>query len=170
VEVCVGFEEFLAARLSALLRYASALTGDRHRAEDIVQTVLARAERRWRRISRMDAPEAYLKRMITNEFLSWRRLRSSQETPVPDQTIHAASVPVSDHAQRHADRDEVWAGITGLPPKQRVALALRYYEDLSYGEIASILGCSEATVRSHVSRALATLRVDLSEPVTEEAR
>ncbi|GAB3989640.1 SigE family RNA polymerase sigma factor [Actinoallomurus acanthiterrae] len=156
----VGFEEFLVARLPRLLRFATALTGDPHRAEDIVQDVLIRAQRRWRRIGAMASPEAYLRRMITNEYLSWRRRRSSREMPATDGVLDAAIEPDDGHAGQVEERDAVWSGIMSLPPRQRAVLALRYYEGLSTAEIADILGCSEATVRSHASRALAELRLD----------
>lgn len=108
------FEEFLAARLPALLRFAAALTADAHRAEDIVQDVLVKAERRWRRISRMDAPEAYLKRMITNEYLSWRRRLSSRELVSPNQDLDQGSV--ADPAAAHADRDRRLPGSSRSQP------------------------------------------------------
>src|SRR5262249_6388158 len=89
------FEEFAAARLPALVRYAAVLTGDREQARDIVQTVLARAFVKWARIRRTERPEAYVHRMVTNEFLNGHRRRgpllvglgalSGRETPtVPD--------------------------------------------------------------------------------------
>ena len=67
------FEEYAAWRLPALVRYAAVLTGDRELARDIVQEVLARAHPRWHRIARLDQPELYVRRMVTNQFLSWRR-------------------------------------------------------------------------------------------------
>ncbi|GAA2119855.1 SigE family RNA polymerase sigma factor [Actinomadura alba] len=160
----MGFEEFLAARLPALLRFATALTGDPHRAEDVVQDVLIRAQRRWRRIRAMDAPEAYLKRMITNEYLSWRRRRSSREVPAADRTLDAAIEPQDDPARRFDERDAIWSGLAALPPRQRAVLALRYYEGLTTAEISGVLGCSEATVRSHESRALSGLRLEHRRP------
>jgi DNA-directed RNA polymerase specialized sigma24 family protein len=69
----VTFEQFAMARLPSLLRYAVVLTGDRELAQDVVQEVLARAQARWKRISETDVPEAYVRRMVLNEYLSWRR-------------------------------------------------------------------------------------------------
>src|SRR5690349_24375033 len=69
----VTFEQFAVARLPSLLRYAVVLTGDRDLAQDVVQEVLARAHIRWRRINEADSPEAYVRRMVLNEYLSWRR-------------------------------------------------------------------------------------------------
>src|SRR5215475_9614413 len=67
------FEEFAATRLPAVLRFAAVLTGDRGLAEDVVQEVLIRAAGRWQVIARLDRPEAYVRKMVVNEYLSWRR-------------------------------------------------------------------------------------------------
>lgn len=69
----MDFEEFVSARLEVLLRYATALSCDPHLAQDVVQEALLRAQVRWSRIGPMDNPGAYVKRMVTNEYLSWRR-------------------------------------------------------------------------------------------------
>ncbi|MFD0579988.1 sigma factor [Dactylosporangium darangshiense] len=79
------FEEFVAARLGALVRYAAVVTWDAHLAEDIVQNVLVRAQARWAHIEELDAPERYVQRMVVNEFLSWRRRRASRTVQVGDQ-------------------------------------------------------------------------------------
>jgi len=78
----VSFDEFGAARLPGLLRYAVMLTGERELAHDIVQEVLVRAHGRWRRIAATDRPDLYIKRMVTNEFLTWRRLRRLVTVPI----------------------------------------------------------------------------------------
>ena len=67
------FEEFAATRLDAVVRFATVLTNDRGLAEDVVQEVLIRAHQRWAQIESLDQPEAYVRRMIVNEFYSWRR-------------------------------------------------------------------------------------------------
>ena len=71
----VGFDQFVAERLDRLLRYATAITCDKHLAQDIVQNVLMRAQNKWDRIGAMDVPYLYVKRMVTNDYLSWRRAR-----------------------------------------------------------------------------------------------
>ena len=148
---------FVHARLPALLRYAVVVAGDRTLAEDVVQEVLARAHGRWASISRTEHPEAYLKKMIVNEFLSWRR-RWARIQPVESVPVPASDEP--DHASQHAERDALRAELARLPRYQRVVLVLRYYEDLSDNQIADLLGCSPGTVRGHASRALAKLRVN----------
>jgi RNA polymerase sigma-70 factor (sigma-E family) len=154
----VTFEEFAVARLPALLRFAGVVTGDRGVAEDVVQEVLIRAQLNWGRLTRMDDVEAYVRRMVVNEFVSWHR-RRRRWVPVAEVVRPPSDAP--DHASTHAERDELVAGLARLPRRQRAVLALRYYEGLSDAEIADVLGCRPATVRAYAARALATLRVDL---------
>jgi len=152
--------------LPGLLRYATILTGDGHIAADLVQEVLLRAHVRWTRIALMGRPDLYLRRMVTNEHLSWRRrwhVRTVHATT--DEVLAARLAPQADHAQVVVEDDAMWRRLAALPPRQRTVLVLRYYEGLDDAEIADVLGTSGATVRSHASRALATLRqTDLSTP------
>lgn len=152
------FDEFLGARLVSLLRYATVVTCDPHLAEDIVQEVLIRTQQRWARISDVEQPEAYVKRMILNHFLSWRRRRDARALPLPAAAVEAATGAGADCSARVVERHALLGQIAALPPRQRAVIALRYYEDRSDAEIAALLGCSEATVRSHCSQALAALR------------
>jgi RNA polymerase sigma-70 factor (sigma-E family) len=154
------FEEFAAARLGAVLRFAAVLTGDRSLAEDVVQEVLIRAHGRWDEIARLNRPEAYVRKMVVNEYLSWRR-RSWRLVPSGAGTdVDVRLTP--DPAVGHAERDAILAELARLPRRQRTVLVLRYYEALSDAEIAEVLGCAPGTVRGYASRALATLRIDLS--------
>jgi RNA polymerase sigma-70 factor (sigma-E family) len=154
----VTFDQFISARLAALLRYATAVTGDPHLAQDVVQDCLVRVQARWERIAAIDQPEAYVKRMVLNEYLSVRRRLTRRAVPMPDDAIERATGQVDDPARHVAARDALVALIAALPPRQRAVLALRYYEGRSDAEIAQLLGCREATVRSHAARALAALR------------
>lgn len=165
--VAVTFEEFLTVRAPALLRYAVMLTGDRELALDVTQEAMARAALRWRRISRTDRPELYVKRMITNQFLAWRRgswFRRVVLRGAPDDLPDPPRA-VPDHAEVWARRDEVWALLATLPRQQRAALVLRFYESLTDQEIADVLGCRVGTVRAYVSRALTTLRQATGDPI-----
>jgi RNA polymerase sigma-70 factor (sigma-E family) len=151
------FEEFVLARGEALLRFAVMLCADRGRAEDLVQSVLARAYPRWTRILTMERPESYVKTMLVHEHLRWWRRRSSTEVPVAEPDDPNSPV-IADAAAEYARRDAAWALLGRLPRRQRAVLVLRYYEDLSDAEIATILGCTQPTVRSQAARALAALR------------
>jgi RNA polymerase sigma-70 factor (sigma-E family) len=154
------FEQFAAQRLPGLLRFAAVLAGDRAQAEDLAQEVLIRVHDRWRSIGAMDRPEYYVRKMLVNEFLSWRR-RSWRMVPA-GRGIEVDTRQVPDHAIGYAERDALVAELGKLPPRQRAVLALRYYEGLSDPEIADALGCSPGTVRGYASRALAVLRVELT--------
>jgi RNA polymerase sigma-70 factor (sigma-E family) len=150
-----GFDEFVLARGDALLRHAYLLCGDRHWAQDLLQDALVKAHGRWRRVSSMEHPEAYVRQIIVNGFLTRRRQRSSGEIPVADLVDSAAR---GDHAAAHAARNEMWSLLATLPRQQRAAVVLRFYEDLDDQAIGHALGCGSATVRKHVQLALAKLK------------
>ena len=162
-----SFDRFVAERLDRLLRYATALTCDPHLAQDVVQEVLLRAQQRWDRIADMHAPDLYVRRMITNEYLSWRRRRAARTVASTNATLDELGPPTADPATSHAERDAMRHRIARLPRKQRAAIVLRYFEDRTDAEIADVLGCTAGTVRSHVSRALASLRATSTHPLTE---
>jgi RNA polymerase sigma-70 factor (sigma-E family) len=157
----VPFEEYVAIRGPALIRFASRLTGSQHRAEDLVQDALAKAYQRWDSIQRKDQPDVYLRRMLVNAAKSWWRPRRNQEVPV-DEPVGPMATDNRDVGRdlvaEAAERDEMWRLIGTLPARQRAVLVLRYYEDLDDATIAAILDCSPATVRTHAMRALNLLR------------
>ena len=151
-----GFEEFVLARSDALLRFGYVLTGDASRAEDVLQEALLDIHRHWDRLTAQGSPEPYVRRAMVNEYLSWRRRRSSGELPgeVPD-------VPAPDLADVGlTERDALWRALARLPRRQRAVLVLRFYEDLSEEQTATVLGVSVGTVKSSASRALAAMRLD----------
>jgi RNA polymerase sigma-70 factor (sigma-E family) len=160
------FEEFAQTRLPALLAFATVLTGQRATAEDLTQEVLIRAHSRWDQIARLDRPELYVRKMVLNEFLSWRR-RSWRTVPA------ANPVPaldfIADHTASYDEHAAMLSQLAKLPARQRAVLALRYYEDRSDAEIAELLGCAPGTVRAYASRALAALRIELRPDQSEFA-
>jgi RNA polymerase sigma-70 factor (sigma-E family) len=158
-----SFDELVRSSERRLLRLGVMLTGGVHSAEDLVQTVFARAHRRWARISAMEHPEAYLRTMVVNEFLGWRRLLKNSEVPLAEPVDQPSGEDIS---ARQAQRDAAWRLLAQLPRKQRAVLVLRYYEDLSDNEIAEVLGVAPVTVRTNAARGLATLRDSL--PADEE--
>lgn len=151
------FDEFAAARLPALLAFATVLTGQPAAAEDLVQDVLLRASSRWDQITGLDRPDLYVRKMMLNQFLSWRR-RSWRLIPASDPFEPLDNAP--DHAVSYAEHQAMIAELAKLPRRQRAVLVLRYYEDRSDQEIADLLGCTPSTVRAYACRALATLRVE----------
>ncbi|WP_020578647.1 SigE family RNA polymerase sigma factor [Actinopolymorpha alba] len=170
-ETAEEFSAYVATRQRALIRTAYLLTGDHHSAEDLVQIALARTYVAWNRIRDKQGLDAYVRRTMINEHTgwwrrAWRRLEHSTDV-VPDHSTR----PGTDHAASSADRDEMWDLVCTLPPRQRAAVVLRYFEDLSEAETAEALGCSVGTVKSQTSRALATLRArlhQLAAATTEE--
>ncbi len=153
------FAAFVAERQAGLLRFAMVLTGDSRLSEEIVADVLARSFERWDQIAVMDKPHGYVRRMVVNEYLSWRRrLRRTFPLGALDELVE----PEPDHADARTERAQMHAYLAGLPVRQRACLVLRYYEGLSDQEIADLLSCAIGTVRSNISRALAALRIDLA--------
>ncbi|TWD81608.1 RNA polymerase sigma-70 factor (sigma-E family) [Kribbella amoyensis] len=153
------FDAWVSARGAALLRFAYLITRDHSRAEEAVQDALVAAYPRWSRIAQ--DPDAYVRRCIVNANISrWRRF-FRRETLVDDPAVLGATDP--DHADVHAEADAVWQLCAALPTRQRAAVVLRYYEGLPDNDIAEILGCTAATVRSQIHRALASLRTTLQE-------
>lgn len=153
------FAEYVVRQRPALMRFATVLTCQTWLAEDLVSDVLGRAFERWDRISGMAQPNAYVRRMVVNEYLSWHR-RLARTSPRAE--VEADSARLSDGADERAERDAMIRRLAGLPRKQRAAVVLRYYAGLPDAEIAVQLGCRVTTVRSQISRALATLRIDLT--------
>ena len=148
------FEDFVAARLPALVRYATLLSGDREDAHDLVQEVLTKALVKWGRIGRIEEPYAYVRTMLTNHFLSLHRRR------------RLWTVPLAHHHDRPAPAapepgDDLWRLLATLSRQHRAVLVLRYYEGLSDDQIADVLGCRASTVRGYASRALAALRIEI---------
>ena len=161
------FEEFASAQLPAVLRFAAVLAGDRAAAEDLAQEVLIRVYSRWDRISGLDRPEFYVRKMILNEFLSWRRRSAGQARR--DLTAELASA-VPDHTEAYSEREALLGELSKLPRRQRAVLVLRYYEGRPDTEIAELLGCAPGTVRGYASRALAALRAEMSPRPTASLR
>ena len=148
------FVEFVAARWTSLFRLAYLLTASPTAAEDLLQTTLEKAYGSWARISRMDYPEAYLRRMLTNALVSSRRrawLREVSSDSLPETMADAIEVGV-------LDRSLLWPLVCALPVRQRAVIVLRYYEDLTEAQIADVLGCAPGTVKSQTSAAMKALR------------
>jgi RNA polymerase sigma-70 factor (sigma-E family) len=150
-----GFREFVEARSSALLRSGWLLTGDWPSAEDLVQTALAAAWPRWTTLTRQDAPELYVRKIMVNTFLRWRRRRWNGEIAtgrMPDMQAYGDAF-----AQIDA-RQALTAALDRLPPRQRAVVVLRYFGDQTEAQTAAAMGCSVGAVKAHASKALARLR------------
>lgn len=156
-----SFAEWFGGRRLTLLRFATALCADPGTAQEVVQEVAYRAHTRWARIQDLEHPDAYLRRMVVNEYLSWRR-KWSRVVPSSD-LVDGLPEPWHDVTGALADRHRLRSELTKLPPRQRAVLVLRFYEGLNDVEIAGVLRCPRGTVRSLQSRALQRLRVEMAD-------
>jgi RNA polymerase sigma-70 factor (sigma-E family) len=148
----VSFDEFVATRSTRLLRTAYLLTRDYSRAEDLLQTALAKAWLSWRHIH-SDA-DGYVRKVMVNTYATWWRRRWNDETPavsLPEPAVDAGDDSL---------RQDLWAALGRLPRGQRAVVVLRYFEDLTEAETARVLGCSVGTVKSQTARAFIRLRID----------
>jgi RNA polymerase sigma-70 factor (sigma-E family) len=152
------FDEFARARMPELLRFGHALTGSPHAAADLVQDALERTMIAWPRVEQQGDPEGYVRRIMVNRNISiWRRRR--REHLILDATDDDGRQQVTVAAAEPMMRDfALWESVKALPPRQRTVIVLRYYEDMSEAQIASVMGSSVGTVKSQASRALASLR------------
>ncbi len=159
-DAAADFDGWVASRSQALVRFAYLVTGSQDAADEAVQTALTKACEHWSRISRTSDQDAYVRRMIVNAHISWWRKFRKRESSVA--VVHQSAY-VDDPATTVARTDAVWRLCQTLPTRQRAAVVLRFYEDLTYPEIAAVLDCPEATARSYIHRALAALRRTLED-------
>jgi RNA polymerase sigma-70 factor (sigma-E family) len=164
-----GFAEFVLARSSNLQRSAWLLTGDWHAAHDLVQAALEKTWLRWDRIVRRDQPEAYVRRVMTTTYLSWRRRRWTGESPTG---VLPETIAGDDGWETEDLRLSLLTALGRLTARQRAVIVLRYFDDLSKVDTAQALGCSVGTVKAHASRGLQQLRETprLAEALDMEAR
>jgi RNA polymerase sigma-70 factor (sigma-E family) len=153
-----GFGDWVASRGASLQRFAYLVCGSAADAPDLVQEALIGALPRWEALAKRGTAEAYVRRSIVNASVSrWRSTRRLVTVADPVGPSAADLSPTVD------DADQAWRLLIDLPPNQRAAVVLRFYEDLSFAQIAVILDCTESTARSHVHRAVAALRTRLEE-------
>ena len=151
-----GLADLYERHAPAAGRLAYLLTGDRALAEDLVQEAFVRVVGRFRHLRVPDAFEAYLRRTIVNLHTSYLRRRRLERAYLERE--HAAARPGPTVMPDVGVREELWRALLALPARQRVAVVLRYYEDLSERETADALRCSVAAVKSLSARAMETLR------------
>jgi RNA polymerase sigma-70 factor (sigma-E family) len=151
-----GLTEFVAARQQALMRTAYLLTGDGQLAEDLVQSALIKVATRWERVATGGDPEAYVRKVLYHEHISWwrrwgrHRDYPSAEPPEPEGRPDFADDSLRAIVLRQA--------LNRLASRQRAVIVLRFYEDCSEADTAALLGCSIGTVKSQTHRALSRLR------------
>ncbi len=158
-----GLQDLYVRHAPAALRLAYFLSGDREVARDLVQDAFVRVAGRFRHLRQPDEFDAYLRRTIVNLHASrLRRLKVERSSLAREAALSIPTAVETDHAVR----DEMWHAILGLPPRQRAAIVLRFYEDLSERQAAEVLRCSVGALNQLVVRATANLR----DRIGEEAR
>ncbi|HEV2755186.1 MAG TPA: SigE family RNA polymerase sigma factor [Actinomycetota bacterium] len=140
-----AYSGFFRAEYQAVVRTVELMLGDHEAALDVAQEAFARLYRHWWRVSRYDVPAAWVRRVAVNLAISHLRRRKLQQKVLPALPFGAAPQPEAD--------DAVLAAVRALPPAQRAAVVLFYFEDQPTSEVAALLGCSEATARVHLHRA-----------------
>lgn len=157
-----AFAEFATARSAALFRAAYLMVGDHATAEDLLQEALTKTYVAWPKLRDPGAAEAYTRKAITTTAISWWRRKSWQnERPRGD----VPERPYEDPSEGSVNRDWLWNELQSLAPRQRAAIVLRFYEDLTEAQTAEVMGCSIGTVKSQVSDALKKLRAKLGPDV-----
>jgi RNA polymerase sigma-70 factor (sigma-E family) len=165
------FDRFVADSAERLLRAASLITWDVAEAEDLVQECLLRVARRWPRVRNMDHRTAYARTVLVHLALDEEKRRTRRRAELRhdgairfDEHEDVAAVGVLGRVEASAD---LMQALGELPPRQRVSLVLRYFDDLSEAEVAEAMGCSVGTVKSTTSRALERLRCVVERPTED---
>ncbi len=164
-----SFSEFVSARYAALYRFAYLLTGQRQAAEDLVQAALATSYVHWGRLRAPEAAEAYVRRAMVTTSISWWRRHRNRELPDAQPPEPRPGASGASELDAVTERLRLWPHLAALPRGQRAVLVLRYFEDLTEVQTASVLGCSVGTVKSQSSRALTRLRQALATEGTPSA-
>jgi RNA polymerase sigma-70 factor (sigma-E family) len=153
-------EELYVRHAPAALRLAYFLAGDRELAQDLVQDAFVRVAGRFQHLRVPDAFDAYLRRTIVNLFTSDLRRKRLERL----QLLRERAAAAREHRDADpAERDRIWRALQTLPPRQRAAVVLRFYEDLSEREAAGLLGCSEGALNQLIVRGMAALRAEIGD-------
>ncbi|MET7699748.1 MULTISPECIES: SigE family RNA polymerase sigma factor [unclassified Streptomyces] len=167
------FQSFVIGRWPRLMRTAFLLTGEQHAAEDLVQSTLEQVFVAWRRVASADDPEAYVRRVMINGHARRHRRRLKEFLAPKDDSGLTHELPdTGDRIAQADDRSALLKALAQLPPRQREAVVLRYWEDLSETQTAEAMGCSVGSVKSNAAKGIAKLRAipGLADMVTNGGR
>ncbi|MFD8390294.1 SigE family RNA polymerase sigma factor [Streptomyces sp. NPDC059680] len=167
------FQSFMVGRWPRLMRTAFLLTGEQHAAEDLVQSTLERVYVSWRRVGAADDPEAYVRRVMINLHARKHRRRLKEFlAPKDDSGLVHEIADAGDRIAQADDRGALLKALSQLPVRQREAVVLRYWEDLTETQAAEAMGCSVGTVKSNAAKGITKLRAipGLAETVTHGGR
>jgi RNA polymerase sigma-70 factor (sigma-E family) len=154
-----SYEAFVSRQYESLRRFAIMMAGSRPDGEDALQEALLSVGKGWGRV-REDTAEAYVRTAIARKVVDLHRRR--RHVPVAAAPLPGLEV---DFLKAEGDR-QFFSLLHRLPVRQRAAVVLRFYLDLSDAEAAQTLGCSASTIRSNVHRGIATLRETLERPAS----
>lgn len=155
-----AFDGFYRANYASVVRLAYSLCGSMPIAEELAQEAFVTAHQRWERLHGFDRPDLWVRRVVINRSISFRR-RAATERRALEQ-LHDRQAPTVIADLPLAD-EELWAALRELSPRQAEALALFYVEDQPLSEVAKILGLGEETVKTHLKRGRAALATKLAE-------
>ncbi|MBD0837300.1 SigE family RNA polymerase sigma factor [Streptomyces sp. TRM68416] len=167
------FQHFVTGRWPRLMRTAFLLTGEQHAAEDLVQSTLEQVYVAWRKVGAADEPDAYVRRVMINAHARKHRRRLKEFlAPKDDSGLVREVADAGDRIAQADDRGVLLTALAQLPPRQREAVVLRYWEDLTEAQAAEAMGCSVGTVKSNAAKGIAKLRAipGLAETVTHGGR
>ncbi|MFE6333352.1 SigE family RNA polymerase sigma factor [Streptomyces sp. NPDC057806] len=167
------FRSFVTGRWPRLMRTAFLLTGEQHAAEDLVQSTLEQVYVAWRRVGSADEPDAYVRRVMINSHARKHRRRLKEFLAPKDDSGLVREIPdTGDRIAQADDRNALLTALAQLPPRQREAVVLRYWEDLTETQTAQAMGCSVGAVKSNAAKGIAKLRAipGLAETVTHGGR
>jgi RNA polymerase sigma-70 factor (ECF subfamily) len=160
-----GFDSFYRQEYRRAVALVYSLTGSWVTAEDVVQEGMLSAHKNWAKISGYDDPRAWLRRVLANRVTSYHRSRAAEWRAARRmESLEAAGGPVP---ELEPDDAQVWQAVRRLPRRQAQVIALHYVNELSLDEIATALGCSPGTVKSHLHRARQRLSRRLAAPYRE---
>jgi RNA polymerase sigma-70 factor (sigma-E family) len=154
------FTDYVTARSAWLRKVAYLLSGDWHRADDLVQATIIKLYMRWPRINPLENIDGYARTTLVNTFLAEQRKPWARRVVLRDAGTEAP--------EQAGDLDaalDLRSALDALPPRQRATVVLRYYCDLPVEEVATVLSCSEGTVKSQSARGLDALRRILQSPI-----
>ncbi|HEX2132527.1 MAG TPA: SigE family RNA polymerase sigma factor [Actinophytocola sp.] len=149
-----AFADYFASRSSIMRGTAYLLCGDWHRAEDLVQTAFVKLYRAWHRIATHETLDAYTRQILVRTFLDETRrgfFHRERPTAEHDELFEPTAGSVE-------DRMVLLRALADVAPRQRAALVLRYWEDMSIEDTAKALKCTAGTVKSQTARGLDALR------------
>jgi RNA polymerase sigma-70 factor (ECF subfamily) len=159
----LSFDAFFRAEHQRLAALATALCGDRETGRDVAQEALARTYREWDRVSRLERPGGWTRRVVVNLAHDHGRHLAVRQRRLSELANRIASDGPTDNAFLDA---EMWAAVAMLPERQRTAVALFYIGDRSIGDVAEQMGVREGTVKTTLHKARERLRRVLSEEST----